>query len=860
MVRKVFGNQAISRRDWLKWTAGGAVAVPLFGQGHFEVEPLPAGVYVAPSERSAFKRVTLEMSLKPFRSTDGRALRAVARHVFQQWAPLLQRVDACAVMLWTADGSEILDYRGNLNDEIEWARYIGSANPEKEPPQRDPSEISIHERARLYMADPPKVTYAILKEIIQTLKGVGRSMTGKPVTVGATFDPGPEFARSPFKYQRHTEILAGVDREWVDCTATLNGDTRAYAGFPNGISQGTPFGTFFGRQAQHFLTDLGFDYIWFSNGFGFSATAWSVKGPLFDGNAFHTEQAAAISAKVVEFWKAFRKECPSFRVECRGSNLSTGADLSASASPIREIYDGGFNMVAPPNSPWAAIDGDFGLEISGYLSHIAHLPKGDVFPFRFYTHDPWWMNSPWFDRYAHEPHDIYLPLALARLDGEGKVTPPSFLEFLTIDNSYGELPDQCPNEVTPHILLAMDHYSDEPGLVTWIYPFQEFHESVFGASPRPSEPFFSDWFMRNAVNAGMPVNTVVSTGNFLASRRSRPDLYGSTILLTPVPAAGSPLEAALFEDLQHGCSVFLCGSVARASKKLLDLLNLKLAPPLTGELQMRSSLETDAIQHGALPSRMLHRDVLSDGGIDTVLLNPSAQDAEACATVSRGSDERVFALTRAVGRGRLAWVRGSLSSFITDAYLPQADDPKQLFHAELLMRPMLAKFGYEVKVARPTVETRAPLLLTARSNNGYFFSGYNPSTAVALRLKFPHGAPLLVGYETWLENGHSTYHMPRAWHRECRCFVEQSGEGEVSCQERISEEVGIRRRLVLTGLAGATVHFYPEVRPAGPAVRMETGHSQGTNFDSEKRVAYEAVDSGRRLVARNVTGELLISW
>jgi hypothetical protein len=857
MAEMKIKREMISRRDWLKLTAGGAAALPLFGQGHYEVPPLPASSQRFWSEPSVFRRVTLEMSLKPFRRIDPLAIRSVCEHVFRQWAALLRRVDGCAVMLWTADGSEILEYRGQMDDEIEWGRYIGIANPPKLPPAGDPSKIGIHERARLYIENPPKITYAKLKEIVSTFRTIGRSMTGKPVMVGATFDPGPEFARSPFKYERHKEILKG---EWVDCTSSLNRDSIPYAGFPKGIPQGTPFGTFFGRQVQHFLTDLGFDYIWFSNGFGFSATAWSVKGPIFDGEAFHPEEAPAIRKKVIGFWKAFRQECPSFRVETRGSNLSTGADLSASASPIRDIYDGGFNMIAPPNSPWAAIDGDFGLEVSGYLSHIAHLPPGDVFPFRFYTHDPWWLNSPWFDRYDHEPHDIYLPLALARLNREGKVTAPSFLEFLTIDSSYGELPDECPNEVTPHILRAMDHFSDQPGLLTWVYPFEEFHEKIFGGSPQPGGVFFSDWFMRSAVSAGLPVNTVVSVDNFLASWGTNPDVYRDTILLTPVPPEGSPREGALLDHLHRGGNAFLYGSVASAGKEFLDLLNLKMAPPLSGELEVRSSLAADTVNHGTLATRMLHRDVLSDGGIDTVLNEPGMRDFDVCATVSDGSNERVFAITRRVGTGRLAWVRGSLSSSITHAYLPQPDDPTQYFQAEYLMRYMLTKFGFELRVERPTVESRTPLVLVARSNNGFFFSGYCPSTAVTLRLRFPHGAPILHGYETWVENGHSTYHLPRAWHRECRCFIEQTAEGEISCVERISEEIGIRRRMLLSGLKNATVHFYPEVRPAAPPVRMESGQARASFFSGEKRLEYASEESGQRLVARDLTGDLLISW
>ncbi len=829
----------------MRLTAGGVLAAPLLGQGHPEVQPLPAVPHAWLSESTVAKRVTLEMSLKPFRVMQEPAIRFVCEQVFRQWAPLLRHVDECAVMLWTADGSEILTYRARMGDEIEWGRYLGSANPPELPPAVDPD---IHQRARIYIPEPAVITYAGLKLIVDTLKSVGTAMTGKPVTVGATFDPGPEFAKSPFKYEKHPEITKGY---WVDCSATLNADTEVYAGFPNGIPQGTSVGTFLGRQSQRFLTDLDFDYIWFSNGFGFSATAWNVTGALFDGQEFHTEKASEIREEILSFWKEFRKECPSFRIECRGSNLSTGADLSASASPVGDIYDGGFNMVAPPNSPWAAIDGDFGLEISGYLSHIAHLPPGEQFPFRFYTHDPWWLNSPWFDRYGREPHDIYLPLALARVNSEAKITRPSFIEFLTIDNSYGEMPDQCPDEVIPHILAATGDFSDEPGLITWVYPFREHHDKIFGPAPRPSEVFFDDWFLRNAVNAGLPVNTVVSTGNFLASLKVNPEYYQRTILLTPVPEAGSAVEKALLDRLADGHSVFLYGPVTHASKTLLGMLNLKLVAPLSGELEMRSSLEGDAIQQGSMAKTMLHRDVLSGGGIDTAVLDPTAAGSDVCATVSDGSSERVFAVARWVESGRLAWVRGSLSSSITQAPLPKPDDPSLRFQAEFLMRPMLARFDYRILVEKPALATRDPLILVARSNNGFFLSGYCPSTTVTLRFRFPYGAPLLVGYETVLENGQATYHMPRAWHRECRFLVEQGDGAELSCVEKTHEEVGLRRRLLVSGLNAATVHFYPELRPAGPPVRME---NQG------KRIQYETKDGGRRMVARDLTGDLVVSW
>ena len=476
---------ALSRRDLFKVSAAPFVQPP---PGTVPAPPPPATF----SEGPAFRRVTLEMSLKPFRRIDDAFARDVCRHIFRQWDALLRRAGSVAVMLWTADGSEILEYRGRMDDEIEWARYIGIGSPPRNAPADDPGRKGLHAQPRLYMENPPRITYGDLRRLIGIIKTVGREVSGKAVSVGATFDPGPEFANSRFKYVKHPEITpAGTmgPGTWVASTARLKADPEAYAGFPSGIPESTSLGTFLGGQSKHFLRDLGFDYLWLSNGFGFSASAWNVTGPLFDGERFDTARAASIRESLLGFWRDFRKQCPEFPLETRGTNLLPGADVATAAAPLRDLYRGKFNLVAPPNSPWAALDGDFGLEIAGYLGRIAELPPGDLFPFRYYTHDPWWLNSPWLDRYGREPHDIYLPLATARLNGEGDVTRPGYLEFLTIDDSYGRTPDQVPNEVIPHILHAMDHFSDEPGLVTWVYPFDEYHDLVFGKSPDPALPF-----------------------------------------------------------------------------------------------------------------------------------------------------------------------------------------------------------------------------------------------------------------------------------------------------------------------------------------------------------------------------------
>lgn len=860
-------GHGISRRGWFRIAAmaGGAAGTAGWVRAEDEAAITAAQQPGAEYGEPLFDRVILEMSLKPFRVLEEGAIREVCKSAFRQWGPLIARARSAAVLLWTADGSEILDYAGRADDPIEWARYIGIGTP-PEPRPEGPAARSLHSTPWLYMERPPEHTYATLATIVRCLKEMGAAMTGKPVAVGATFDPGPEFANSEFKYKRHPEIAVGATmgaNRWVSCSAVLKGDDRHYAGFPEGIAEGTTLGTFLGRQSRHFLADLGFDYLWLSNGFGFSLSSWSVKGVLFDGKAFDAAKAGPTREAILGFWRDFRKECPDVPIETRGSNLTVGADLASGGSPLAGIYRGGFGMVAPPNSPWAALDGDFGLELVGYLSRISELPPGDHFPFRFYTHDPWWLNSPWFDRYGREPHDIYLPLALARVDGEGQVTRPTSLALLTIDDSYGRMPEACPREVIPHIMTAMEHYSDAPGPLVWVYPFDEYHDRVFGAEPRIAEPFFGDWFVRGAVNAGLPLNTVVSTGNYLKSVVARPELYRDSVLLVPVPDADSAIERALLDRLKAGQDVLLYGPTGHASEALREAIGVRQVEPMAGELEVRAMLDPDRFRSGAFSNRLRHNDVLSAGGVDTAPRTESVGGFEVVASVNDGTQERAYATFRAPETGgsfgRLAWVRGSFSNTIGGGHLPVPDDPAKWFPSELLLRWVLERFGLLIRHETSEPGTRRPLVLLARHRNGYFASGYGPSTATRIALRLPHGAPLLVGTEASVEGGRASYVLPRAWHREVRVLVEQKTAGEVSCVERYSGHVGINRRLHVRGLKDATVHFYPETEADGSIGRVLMAANDLSPYN-ESSLPYETADGGRRLVARGITGELLISW
>ena len=789
-----------------------------------------------------FKNITLEVSLKPFKQTDSEYIQSVVHKIYEQWRPLIKNRDTISILLWSADGSEILDYTGNFDEEFNWCCFIGSAN-RPEACEDDPLDTSLHDKHRVYVDNPPKMTYRILKEIVNTFKNTGKKLYPQTrIRVGATFDIGPEFAISTFKYIRHPEICTGSgmgEHTFINSYGLLNKDDYPYAAFPKGIEEGTPFGKLLGGQSREFMQDLDFDYIWLSNGVGFTANSWSAKGEIFDGKSFNYSLVDETKNKVFDFWKNFRDECPDYPVETRGTNFSAGLDYASDAVCLYDIYKSNLNITPPPNSPWAAIDGRFDLELMGHMTRICELPD-NVFMFRYYLHDPWWMNTPWYDRYNGKPHDIYLPMAISRIDKSGKVQTAELLNLLTVDNTLGNMPDNCVNEPLPHLLKAEKDAADEPAPFTWIYPFREFTtaKSLHLFRKMVSE----DWFICNVISNGFPISSVVSTDNFICHNK---DIYQKTVLISSVPEADSDFETAIIEYIENNGKVVFYGSVDNASEKFLKMFDIKICDGISGEIPISIKDYPDIHRDGIYPEKTFIDELSSNGTLNTI-------------TNSKTYSSNKYSLTSKYKNA--TWFRaiaGSKHKSHNNNGFMVPYDGKTYIKGEILFRQIFESYGYSIKYTKSNGNSLSNILMLHKHNNAQILSVMSPDTTTEISLKFPLGAPVFDGYEAEIKNNTATYRFPKSEHIECRVFVEQES-GTVGVREIAPVSYKFRRRIGVTGLENATVRFFSEnyCKDCTEAVQYSD-----TDYwfpkEGFKIIKVESAEFGTYYEARNVTGTLV---
>ena len=422
------------------------------------------------------------------------------------------------------------------------------------------------------------------------------------------------------------------------------------------------------------------------------------------------------------------------------------------------------------------------------------------------------------------------------------------------------MPVQVPNEVIPHILKARSESPTGPGPLVWVYPFDEYHNWARQFKDRLPEIYYGDWFIRQAINNGLPLNTVISTTSFQSVITKKPDLFKQSILITIAPEAGSPLEKALIRFVENGGKLIVFGPVDHSGETFTNFLNLKNESPLEGELKIISDYMPDVLET-VYPKVLNHRSLLSAGGIRTTLKNTMDSNTKVLVQAEQYSTKRDIVWVRSKSEwhgGKVVYLRGTNSCRFDGGRLLTPDNPSKWFTGPLQLRYALREFGMDCSVDKQDPSVKSPVLTIARSNNAFIFSGYNPSNTVKLRFKMPQGAPLLLGLETKIEKGQSTFVMSTAWNHECRIFVEQN-DGVVSCKEQHSGQLGIAKRYQVTGLKNATIRIYPEDYVTSPSfhVYVNTDYPWKTG-----QVPFKTGDEklGKHFIVENVTGELVVSW
>jgi hypothetical protein len=165
----------------------------------------------------------------------------------------------------------------------------------------------------------------------------------------------------------------------------------------------------------------------------------------------------------------------------------------------------------------------------------------------------------------------------------------------------------------------------------------------------------------------------------------------------------------------------------------------------------------------------------------------------------------------------------------------------------------LSAFGYEIKHNAKVAGVKVPTMAISRSDGAHFISVYNSNTTTETTLKFPYGAPILIGCEAEINEGGSSHRFSRAEHRECRIFAEQKS-GVISCREAAPVNARYRRAIVIRGLDNATVRLFSET---GCEAAASVAYSTDFTPEYDGRFAWVENEIGEKyLEGKGVSGDI----
>ncbi|MCE5259160.1 MAG: hypothetical protein LLG44_08900 [Chloroflexi bacterium] len=790
------------------------------------------------------------VTMRYFPDNNPEHVRSVVTAMFELWRPLIERAQSISVGLTIGNGEHIYRWTGNLDDEFEWDHYKGHNNQQYAHFSFDPIPL------RPFKENWFHFTYRDLQLIIRVIKQTAQDMFGLPLTIGSLCEPGPEFCESLFRYVWHPEVVSfmgGGHGVSIDYKSTLHADTRQYGAYPCGIPEGEPFGRFLGKQVAHFSRVMDIQNISFSNGLGFGTYPWNLVGRNFDGTHFGLASYTELAADILDFWLMYKNEAPVQKVSAQGSNWPVGIDLAAKGVPLKDLYDRRLLDFPLGYTVSVFFDDSVGFAMAANMSRIAHAPNWDL---SFYLHDPWYPQNPWEDfPYDRNAFDLYAPASISLIGAEGELIKPyAFGTFMHDENA--NLQPETVRSFMPHLETALDHLADQVGPLTWLYPFQEYH-SLMAACPEQADTlWFGDAFTAKAIDAGLPLNSVVST-EYLAKALETGVLDG-TILYTPVPPASASYWKPLTRWIDNGGQVMFYGPLNHADQALLDLLGLQLSTPLEGELDF-SWKRMDLVPKPVRSGRQLlkHAATTSAGGVCEVL--QSGAGSTVLATVAKGEDTRVYALS--TRQGKVSWCRGTTPFEITGGQWIANHDISKYVNGARLPRLVLAAMGWQIDHLYQTPEQRDPQGFISRHRNAFIMNGYKPDNTVEYALKFPDGAPIFTGDDTLLIDGRAHYHLDKSYRKECRVFVQQQS-GRIQCRKTLNHEFS-ESEIAINGLQDAQVTLYlPLDKIEGAYIRQPSRQTtaQDTAEGAAGQLNCADVRQGDKLVLKNLSGSLVVRW
>ncbi|MDD2710559.1 MAG: hypothetical protein PHV34_21475 [Verrucomicrobiae bacterium] len=792
------------------------------------------------------------LTMKFFPDNDQQHVRADCRAVFDLWRPLIQRATEISICFMIGNGEQIYRWMGNMDDEFEWDHYKGHNNvllgygtKNFGIPLRDFKENWFH------------FTYHDLKNIIQWTRETAVEMFGLPVRASTIVEPGGEFCESLFRYTWHPEIvthMGGGHGMSIDYKSALHADARSYGAYPGGIPEGEFFARFLGKQVAHFCRSMDIQDVFFLNGLGFGTHPWSIVGRNFDGKRFGLAKYADLAKDILDFWIRYKNEAPMQKVMAMGSNWPVGVDLAAKGVPLKDIYDR--RLLDLPLGYALSVFwlGSLGFGMASGLSRIAHAPSWDL---NFYLHDPWYPQNPWEDYpYDRQPFDLYSQASISLVGANGVLIKPCSFQIAAIHDENGNIQPETARSFMPHLETVLSQFPDRIGPLTWLYPFDEYHQIMAEHPDWANEVWFGDAFTGMAIDAGLPLNSVISTRNLAAALKT--GVLADTILYTPTPIEGASYLPHLWQWIKAGGKVLIYGPLDHADLSVLQLLGLELSEPMKGELEFHWQ-RMDVIFEAMRPGTPIvkHNSVTSGGGVREV--HVTGANSEMLATVAAGGATRAYAV--GARNGQLVWCRGTLPLDINDDGGLVNHDINHYVNGARVPRLLLAIMGCQIGHALMTPGQRDPQMFMSRHRNGWFFSGCKLDNTVEYALRLPDGAPIFTGDDTCLCNGLARYHMDKTFHKECRVFVDQS-DGFISCRKRCNAEFS-ESEISIRGLRDATVTlFLPLDKIAGAGIwRLPAGPERwGYRRTDDGFIDAINIRYGDKLIIEQITGTIIVRW